>query len=101
MAGYAAWLWGGRRNREDEGFERGGFVALGGSLFRCGEIAIAWEEDVVVLDLGFFGDGEVECVFCEIGLLAFVFGEVRHQAGVEHTNVSPWVHNSLNWHGGP
>ena len=38
----------------------GGWVAgLGG-----GEVAVAWEEDVVVLDLGFVGDGEVEGVFC-------------------------------------
>ena len=33
-------------------------------MFRRGEVAVAGEEDVVVLDLGFVRDGEVEGVFC-------------------------------------
>jgi hypothetical protein len=32
-------------------------------LFGCGEVAVAGEEDVVVLNLGFVGDGEEEGVF--------------------------------------
>lgn len=53
-----ALLRGGGGDGEDKGF--GGF---GGGL-EGGEGAPAGEEDVVVLDLGLFGDGEVEDVFC-------------------------------------
>lgn len=49
---------GGGGDGEDEGF--GG---VGGGL-EGGEGAPAGEEDVVVLDLGLFGDGQVEDVFC-------------------------------------
>ena len=53
-----ALLWGRGGDSEDEGL--GG---VGGG-FEGGEGASAGEEDVVVLDLRLFGNGEVEDVFC-------------------------------------
>lgn len=58
VSGNDAWLGGGSGYGKDEGFEVGRREGLGG-----GERCVARKEDVVVLELGFLGDGGVEYIF--------------------------------------